>query len=126
TWYFNTVTHEAFYSDNVFQIYGLFPQSLNAHPNTFIDFIHPEDSSIVLRTFEKAYHAKLPLHLEYRIVGQDGIIRYVLQTTRWLFNSKGEMMQTGTIQNITEQKEIDNDLYKKQYSLGFYTLLLKQ
>jgi len=125
TWYINSVTHETFFSDNVFRIYGLPPQSLNAHPNTFINFIHPEDSNVILHAFEKTYREKLPLHIEYRIVQQNEIIRYVLQTTNWLFNNKGELIQVGTIQDTTEQKDAQNILYKQNHLLGFYTTLLK-
>lgn len=100
TWYINTTTNETWYSDNVYRIYGLPPQSLNAHPNTFFPFIHPDDRDLVVDAFDRAYREQVPLHLRFRIIARDEE-KQVSQATHWACNASGEMILHGIIQDIT-------------------------
>jgi PAS domain S-box-containing protein len=105
-WYINAFTHETFYSDQVFRIYGLPPQSLNPHLHTFMPFIHPEDKEIVTDAFDKAYKEQLPLHLEYRIeTDNHQVVKHVRVSTSWTTNQTGEPVFTGMLEDITAQKQ---------------------
>lgn len=123
TWYFNTSTHAAWYSDNVYRIYGIPPQGLNAHLHTFTPFIHPDDRVTVIDAFDKAYKEQVPLHIEFRIICPDGKEKYVHQTTRWSYTSNGERIITGIIKDETEAKAqeaklefVENELhFQKQF-----------
>jgi PAS domain S-box-containing protein len=101
-WYINTTTNETWYSDNVFRIYGLPAQSLNAHPNTFSAFMHPDDRSQVEEAFDRAYREQLPLHLRFRILAGDEV-RFVSQATHWSNTSTGQVILHGIIEDVTEQ-----------------------
>ncbi|MBD0286483.1 MAG: PAS domain-containing protein, partial [Flavisolibacter sp.] len=125
TWYVNATTGECFYSDNVYHIHGLPPQALNPHPNTFNPFIHYEDAVAVTEAFDKAYAEQLPLHLEYRIVKQNGDVRYVQQITQWSFNSKGESIFSGVLQDLTEQKAFETQVEEAGKTLQFYKQTLQ-
>ena len=123
-WYINTITHETFYSNNIYRIYGLPPQSVNAHYHTFTSFIHPEDSELVTEAFDKAYREQLPIQLNYRIIINKSEIRNISQITRWIFNDKGEMIITGVVEDVTgqvtQEQEFDqfkNDLLLKDHML---------
>jgi PAS domain S-box-containing protein len=113
TWYINTATSEGFYSDTVYTIYGLPPQSLNAHLNTFCSYIHFDDAAIVAENTDKAYKARLPLHIEFRIIRHDGEERTIRRVTQWRFNDKGEAILYGIIKDITEEKNTENELYRR-------------
>ncbi|MBD0296586.1 MAG: PAS domain-containing protein, partial [Flavisolibacter sp.] len=125
TWHINAITNECFYSDNVYRIHGLSPQSLNAHPDTFHPFIHPDDAAAVTHAFDKAYAEQLPLHLEYRIIKQSGDIQHVQQITQWSFNTKGESIFSGVLQDLTEQKELEDRIEKAEGTLQFYRQTLQ-
>lgn len=114
TWYCNKATGETWYSDNVYRIHGVAPQSLNAHANTFNQFIHPDDRAAVLDAFDKAFTEELPLHVEYRIVRPEGILRQVRQVTHWTFNDKGQVLFCGALSDITEQEELHNRIKEAQ------------
>ncbi|HEU4633623.1 MAG TPA: PAS domain S-box protein [Flavisolibacter sp.] len=104
TWYFNTATHVAWYSDNVYRMYGIPAQGLNAHLNTFSPFIHPDDRAIVAEAFDRAYKAQVPLHLQFRIISSDGSEKHLHQSIRWTYSAKGERIVCGLVKDETEEK----------------------
>jgi PAS domain S-box-containing protein len=103
SWYFNTDTFECYYSDGMFRLHKLLPQSLNVHANTFQRFIHAEDAAIVTDSLEKAYKEKVPLHLEFRVVTNDGDTIHVRYIARWKFNEKGHSILYGAYYDVTDQ-----------------------
>lgn len=109
TFYINSSTNEAHYSDQVFKIYGLPPQSLNPHFNTFINFVHPKEREVVAEAFEKAYKEHLPLNLDFRIVTNDLNEKYLQYSTQWKYNSSGAAVLCGVVQEITGQRKIENN-----------------
>jgi PAS domain S-box-containing protein len=125
TWYINTSTSEIHYSDEVYRIYGLPPQSLNAHLNTFFPYIHLEDAPLVSENFDKAYKAQLPLHIEFRIITADGNEKNIKQVTQWRFNEKGQHILYGFTKDITEERATENALDKANAHLEFARQLEK-
>ncbi|HUS02324.1 MAG TPA: PAS domain-containing protein [Chitinophagaceae bacterium] len=101
-WYINAVTLETYYSDNVFRIHGILPQSLNAHPHTFSIFIHPDDNHTVTEAFDKSFRERLPLHIEYRIMVSDEKEKFITLNTHWSHNLKGEDVLNGIIKDRSQ------------------------
>jgi PAS domain S-box-containing protein len=110
SWQVNLETYETFYSDNLYRIHGLVPLSVSPHVDSFRKYIHPEDKAVVLRTQEKAYVEMIPLHLEYRIIRDDGEVRHLSQVSHLLRNEKGEHILAGSTRDITEQKVLEIQL----------------
>ncbi len=99
----NKSTGEAWYSDGVYRIHGLPPQSLNHHANTFLSFLHPDDHLPFLDAFEAAYAGELPLHVEYRLQLPDGGVKTVRLVTQWSYNNKGQALFNGILQDLSEE-----------------------
>jgi PAS domain S-box-containing protein len=110
SWQINLETFETIYSDNVYRIYGLAPQGIKPHADSFRKYIHHEDRSIVLKAWEKSYVEMIPLHLEYRIIREDGEVRYISQVSHLLKNGKGEHILSGNTRDVTEQKLLEIQL----------------
>jgi PAS domain S-box-containing protein len=123
-WFINSSNHIAFYSDEVFRIHGLIPQSLNAHLHTFTSFIHPDDRELVVQVLEKAYRQQLPVHLQYRIQLTDASVRFLSNTTNWIFNESGQFVLTGVITDLTEQAESEQILQEAQLELRLKNRIL--
>jgi PAS domain S-box-containing protein len=117
-WWYNNSTNETWYSAQVFRIYELPPQSLNAHLNTFTEFIHPEDKETVIEFMDKASRQQTPLHLEYRIRTAKGD-KWVLLITQWSLNQKGETILSGLLEDVTEQKAVEQKLEEAENAAGF-------
>ena len=125
SWYLNTDSFECYYSDGVFRLHRLLPQSLNAHANTFQQFIHPEDAPVVTEALERAYAKKLPLQLEYRIITNVGDVLLVRHNTRWKYNYKGENILFGAYTDITQQKKAEEALTDMQTRLSIEAFKLQ-
>jgi PAS domain S-box-containing protein len=110
-WYFNQSTNETWYSDQVFRIFELPPQSLNAHLNTFNHFIHADDKEIVLEYINRALKSQCPIHIEFRIQTTKGE-KHILYITNWSHSQKGQNILCGTFQEITDLKIKERELYE--------------
>ena len=122
-WFYNSVTNKTWYSDYVFRLYDLLPQSLNAHLHTFHSFIHPDERDIVTEFVEKAYKQRTPLHLEYRI-NTPVKEKFILYKSHWFFTVKGEAVLAGTLSDITEQKLAEQKLETAQSAAAFHKQLM--
>ncbi|HTM90885.1 MAG TPA: PAS domain-containing protein, partial [Flavisolibacter sp.] len=125
SWLINKQTGQVWYSDNVFRIYGLAPQSLNAHANAFNQFIHKDDRMTVLDAFEKAYLEEAPLHIEYRIVSADGTLRYIQQITKWFYSITGQKIFSGIVRDVTAERAIAEELLADQTQVLLHQQILK-
>jgi PAS domain S-box-containing protein len=123
TWQINLTTYQTFYSDNMFRLHGVQPGSISSHPDSFVSFIHPDDKTVVMNTFEKSYHEKIPIHIEYRILRHDEEERHLKLVSSIIKNEKGEQLLTGTTHDITERRRLElalehsYDNLKIQYEL---------
>jgi PAS domain S-box-containing protein len=122
-WFYNSSTNQTWYSNHIFRIFDLPPQSLNAHLHTFAEFIHPDDREAVIEYIDKAYRKKTPLHIEYRITTPVAE-KTVLYISNWITSSKGELVLSGSLQNITAQKQQDNLIDAGKEASDFYSKLL--
>lgn len=117
-WYYNAATHQTWYSDFVYQLHGLPAQALNAHLHTFHAFIHPGDRELVLEYTDKAFRNKLPLHVDYRIVAA-GKEKWIAYKAQWFYSERGEPVLGGVFQDISGQKQIENELQDRKNRLQF-------
>jgi PAS domain S-box-containing protein len=119
SWYYNTVTGKTFYSDTVYSIHGLPPQSMNAHLNIFSQYIHSEDRETVETAFDVAFERKIPLQIYYRIDLNDGVKKNIELITKWNFNENGEHILNGVVKDITEQLIVEQKLQHANSELAF-------
>ncbi|RYF87054.1 MAG: PAS domain S-box protein, partial [Chitinophagaceae bacterium] len=108
-WYYKAVMAQTWYSDYVFHLHGLPPQSLNAHLHTFHPFIHPEDAELVAEFIDRSVAERTPLHLDYRIKIGD-TVKWVGYKAHWFFSEKGEEILGGVYQDVTEQKAAEREI----------------
>lgn len=117
-WWYNEATNETWYSPEVFRIHGLAPSSLNAHLNTFLHLVHPEDRDVVEEYTVRSFKERTPLHIEYRIqtvVGE----RYIQHISQWMFSAKGESVLSGMIKDITEEKKKEREIEELEHRSNF-------
>lgn len=107
TWYFNTASYDTYFSDNLYRLHGLSPQSVNAHLKSFQSFLHPDDAAAYNEAFDKAYHSRSPLHITYRIINTLGEEKYLQLLTSWDFNNKGEWILSGIVTDVTATKNAE-------------------
>jgi PAS domain S-box-containing protein len=121
----NKSTGDTWYSDEVYRIYGLPPQSLNQHANTFHSFLHPDDRISFLDAFEAAYTAEVPLHLEFRIQLRGDKIRTLRMVSYWSFNQKGQSIFSGVLRDLSEEVANDGQIRAAGEKLQLHQQVLK-
>lgn len=125
SWYIKADTGETWYSDNIFRIHGILPQSLNSHPNTFTSFIHGDEKIIVSEAFDKGYRERVPVHLDFRIITPDGNEKFISQTTHWVHSYTGGEILIGLVRDETAWLNTCQKAENDQNQLKFFEQLLQ-
>lgn len=103
TWWWYPDTNKTIYSDNMFRLLGLEPQSVAPGIETLPLFIHPDDREMMLqRVADMKQSEQESVNVEYRVFRSDGILRYMRNRSRLIFND-GSRVYLGTMQDITEE-----------------------
>ena len=103
-------------SDNVFRILGYEPQSFRMSAAKFREFTHPEDLEEYDNQIKHAVEDKRPINFVFRIITKDNLIKYLF--TRGDFGERdGKKIMVGVIQDITENKGIENTLKSRNIEL---------
>ncbi|MCH7695594.1 MAG: EAL domain-containing protein [Proteobacteria bacterium] len=112
TWEVDIVTNEVFWSDEVYSIFGLNPDSYVPTSSSNIELVHPDDREYIL----KARRARLrqndpPFNLKFRIVRPDGEVRHIHGQGKMIRDERGTPLQfIGTIMDITETSQLSEQL----------------
>ena len=80
---------------------------------------HPEDRDRALAEYQAADAERRDFRLEYRVVNDDGKIRHVREIGEIEYGADGApIAHVGTVQDITDLKEIEEALRKSEASLA--------
>ena len=115
----NTVTSD----DRFAQMYNLDPlqAGLGVPIDRFLEAVHPDDAERVGVEIGAALADGSSFRSEYRLVGTDGSIRWVIASGRPRLNEKGEAQRfPGVVVDVTEQRQISEALAESE--LRFRTL----
>jgi PAS domain S-box-containing protein len=132
-WSWNPRTGKLEWTDQLFKIYGMEPQSEEMTIDRFLSFVHPEDREEVKRgtdQFDDKY-----LDYVFRIISKDGKEKTLRSVATVQLDKKGQpAVVIGTERDITEKQNLINqlrqseNLYKQAQSLarlGNWTMDLK-
>ncbi len=107
-WDWNLVTDELIWSDETYRILGFSPGEVTPSLEVFFDRVHGDDRDRLDRAVDQARQLHQPLHIDYRVVRQDG--------SELMVNSQGKveldaddrpLRMLGTFQDITERKQAE-------------------
>ena len=110
-WAWDLKTDQLQWSDEVYKIFGQQPTDFQPTLDWMISHAHPDDKERVRRTMEEARHEKKLFNIDYRIVLQDGSIRYVNNVADKfrMDQASNPLWLYGIIQDITERKRVDDE-----------------
>ena len=118
TWEWNLLTNENIWSDDLWKLYNLEPESCEASYDTWLQVIHPDDRVRVEEIVRKAASGKSELNVEWRITGGDGTPRWLMSRGKPLFDDKGRATHyLGIVIDITERKLAEERVQNRIVSL---------
>lgn len=117
-WELDIVNNTLNWSDEIYRIFGLTPQQFGANHEAFMQAVHPEDRQLVDTRIRAALEQMHPYSIDHRIVRPDGTVRYVHEQAEVLRNEEGQPIKMlGTVQDITERKQAEEDLRRSNTDL---------
>jgi len=122
TWDYNPITGALNWDSRCKELFGLPPEA-SVDYDAFLAGLHPGDRErihqVVQATFDPASGGNY--EAEYRTVGlQDGgVLRWIRATGRAFFDEAGQAIRfIGTVQDITERQQTEEDLRRAQEVAG--------
>ena len=123
-WNWDLRTGKLEWTDQLYRIYGLEPQSEEITIDRFLDFVHPNDRDVVEKGVNKL-NSEDVLDYTFRIVTGDGTDKWLRSIAQVLRNDDGQPVYViGTEQNVSEKELLINRLqeserlYKQAQSLA--------
>jgi PAS domain S-box-containing protein len=109
------VTH---WSDELYRISGLVPQSETITVALTDQFTHPDDMAVYQSLKQQSMEKPGRYSLVHRIIRRDGSLRWVQQQFESIANEQGEIIRViGTIQDMTEQRRAAEQLQQTAQNL---------
>lgn len=109
-WHANLLTGELRWSEEIFHIFGLDPATTQPSVQLFKQSVHPDDLDLV-ETSEANAQRTGRHDVIHRIIRPNGEVRHVHELAQARRNASGQLIElTGTVQDITEQKQTESTL----------------
>jgi PAS domain S-box-containing protein len=114
SWEANLADGTLSWSEEVYEIFGVSPETFDHTMDAFMTFVHTDDRRALLQAQQRALSGEAPLELEHRIVRPDGDVRYVYERAEVYLDDQGRpQRQLGTVQDITGRKLVELELARR-------------
>jgi PAS domain S-box-containing protein len=111
SWQWDIPANHVYWSDEMYRIYGLAPQSVEITFEGFLERVYPDDRERISTLIMAAYQGSHPFDFEHRIVRPDGAIRTLHAQGRVILDEAGRPIKmVGIGHDITERKETEEQL----------------
>ena len=118
SWEWDIITNTINWSDELFRIYGLNPQSVKITLEEFSKWVHPDDKAYIDSVWQISVQTLKPFKFVHRIITADGTIRILeVQGVIQLNEQNAPVKINGTAQDITEMKQMEEQLYRAKKEL---------
>jgi signal transduction histidine kinase len=114
TWEWNLNNDELIYSDNLYRILGVEPQSFEARQDNFMKFVHNEDVEIVNNILKKILDDEDLPHTYFRIIRPNGTTRILRSVGKLFVDNLGNKTLLGVTGDITDEHN-KNEILKSNY-----------
>ncbi len=109
------VADKVSWSDQLYRIFGLEPQSFGANYAAYANTLHPDDQAWVQQAIGKALAERSSFAHDCRIVHPDGTVRAAHAQGRVIVDDQGQPLKmVGIAQDITERKQVEEALRQSE------------
>jgi PAS domain S-box-containing protein len=108
SWEWDIASDRVTWSDELYRLWGLAPQSIDMTYERYLESIHPTDREQVRTIVESALESRAPFDFDHRVLQPDDSVRWVHGGGRVITDEEGRPLRlVGTAQDITERKRVD-------------------
>ncbi|HJU86347.1 MAG TPA: MASE1 domain-containing protein, partial [Gemmatimonadota bacterium] len=118
SWEWDILTNKVAWSDELYRIYGLEPESVEISYESYIARVHPEDRDRAASSIRAALEGAEEFEFEERIVRPDGEVR-MLQSKGYVMRDESGLPRRmiGTCHDITDRKRDEMELERRMEEL---------
>ena len=114
-WYWNVAENTVSWTDELYRIYGLEPQSEVITFENYLELVHPEDRMLVTQTVQQAMETGKAYTFHHRIRTRDGRVKVLYAQGEVVTDTLGHPVQLlGSAQDVTAQKKAEVRLLENQ------------
>lgn len=114
-WNWDIQNNTLYWSDEIFRIFDLQPNSFEPSYDAFMEKIHSDDREQVQTVLNKALHEIQAYSIDHRIQLSDGSVKHVHAQADVRFDENGNPLRMlGTIQDISDRKLSEQALRKSE------------
>lgn len=117
TWEWDVSETTAVWSEELYRIYGLRPETYTPSYENYLALVHPEDRQRVMDATNRVFHKHVPYSHDERVFRPDGSVRYLHTWAHPVLDDDGKLVRLlGVCQDITDRKlaEIDRELIQAE------------
>jgi PAS domain S-box-containing protein len=104
-WELDLVSGALTWSDQIFRIFEVEPQSFEPNYAFFLGLIHPEDRAVVDAAYQASVAQRTPYSVIHRLLFPDGRIKFVEENGRTEYATDGRALRSmGTVQDISQRR----------------------
>jgi len=104
SWEWDLKSNKVKWSDELYRIYDLSPDTFNGNPEELLKVIHPDDVEMFIGSMNVNLTGGYYPKLEYRIIQKDGSVHHLSAKGNIEFDERGAPAKSiGIVQDITEQ-----------------------
>ena len=107
-WEWTLETDRMDWSESMYEIYGLRPDSMEHTFEGFLSRVHPDEQELVRASFATALLGEAPYSLDFRIELRDGRIRVVHEQAEITLDHRQlPIRMIGTVQDVSDRKHVE-------------------
>jgi PAS domain S-box-containing protein len=112
-WYWDVVADEITWSEELFRIYGVGPDTFQPTLSGLLEKVHTQDRERLQHAVEQAMQTQEPYEVIHRVVRPSGEIRVLLARGEIITDGAGQVVaMQGTAQDITDQQQARDALQR--------------
>jgi signal transduction histidine kinase len=111
TWEWDISEPNATWSDELYRIYALTPETYTPSYEGYLKLVHPDDRDRVAEATNRVFHDHVPYSHDERIFRPDGSLRYLHTWAYPVLDDAGKLVRlVGVCQDITDRKAAEEEV----------------
>ena len=120
TWEWDLSETTAVWSEELYRIYGLKPETYTPSYESYLALVHPDDRQRVIDATNRVFHEHLPYSHDERVFRPDGSVRYLHTWAHPVLDDDGKLVRLlGVCQDITDRKLAEIERERIQAELAY-------